>query len=188
MQSLYVMRLFTVVPCEGSGGLQLGLLGQVQATVLVEADALHVSPGLPEQRSAVVSEAHCCAIEERVLGIVLHTVGDDQVEVGLELVQVAVSVGIDALPHGGKVHGVFNVIKVVRNLKKLEYIHLSRALFFKLQSTPSFHMSTQQANRFINHYQIFAWLKMLGASWQLLFISHLQSFMPTSVQTSVTVP
>ncbi len=58
-----------------------------------------------------------CLVEKGVLSVVLHAVGDDEVEVVLELLQAPVLMSIDAFPHGGEVHGVPDVVQVVRNLQ-----------------------------------------------------------------------
>lgn len=84
----------------------------------VEADFLNVSPRLPQQGSSLISETHGGAVEVRVLGVVFHAVVDNEVEVLLELVQVVVALCVDALPHGGEVHGVLDVVEVVGHLQE----------------------------------------------------------------------
>lgn len=88
----------------------------MHATVPVEADLLHVPPGLAEQGPALVPEAHGRPVEVGILGVVGHAVVHDEVEVALELLQVAVLLRVDALPHGGEVHRVLDVVKVVGHL------------------------------------------------------------------------
>lgn len=61
-----------------------------------------------------------CLVEECLLGVVGHAVGNYEVKVSFKLVKAPVTMSIDAFPHGGKVHGVFNVVQVVRNLQKTE--------------------------------------------------------------------
>lgn len=90
----------------------------MHAAFRVEADFLDVSPGLPEQGSSLVPETHGSAVEVRVLGVVFHAVVDNEIEVLLELVQVAVALRVDALPHGGEVHGVLDVVQVVGYLQE----------------------------------------------------------------------
>lgn len=93
----------------------------MHAALGVEAHLLHVPPGLPEQDAALVSEANGGPVEVGVLGVVFHAVVDDEVEVGLELVQVGVGLGVDALPDGGEVHRAFDVVEVVWNLQEVFY-------------------------------------------------------------------
>lgn len=57
-------------------------------------------------------------MEKRLLGVVRHAVGDDEVEVVLEVLQAPVAVKVDSFSHGGKVHGVLDVVQVVRNLQE----------------------------------------------------------------------
>lgn len=90
----------------------------MHAAFRVEADFLDVSPGLPQQGSALISETHGGAVEVRVLGVVFHAVVDNEVEVLLELLQVAVALCVNALPHGGEVHGVLDVVGVVGYLQE----------------------------------------------------------------------
>ena len=61
-----------------------------------------------------------CFVEEGVLRIVGHAVGDEEVEVLLKLLQAPVVMSVDAFPHRGKVHGFFYVVHVVRNLQGTE--------------------------------------------------------------------
>lgn len=89
----------------------------MHAALRVEADLLHVPSGLSEQDPALISEPDCGSVEIRVLGVVLEAVIDDEVEVGLELLEVVVALGIDALPHGGEIHRVLDVVQVVRHLR-----------------------------------------------------------------------
>lgn len=107
----------TVLPGEGRLHLHLGRLVQVHGAVPVEADLLHVPPGPAEQGAALVPEAHGGPVEVGVLGVVGHAVVHDEVEVALELLQVAVVLRVDALPHGGEVHRVLDVVKVVGDLR-----------------------------------------------------------------------
>ena len=86
----------------------------------VEADPLCFSAGPAEDGPAVVLHPLSCLVEECVLGVVGHAVGDDEVEVRLELLQASVVVGVDAFPHGGEVHGVLDVVQVVGNLQAAE--------------------------------------------------------------------
>lgn len=90
----------------------------MHAAFRVEANFLDVSPGLPQQGSPLIAETHGGAVEVRVLGVVFHAVVDNEVEVLLELVQVAVALCVDALTHGGEVHGVLYVVEVVRYLQE----------------------------------------------------------------------
>lgn len=107
----------------------------MHAAVAVKADLLHVSPGLPEQHAALVPQAHGGAVEVRVLGVVLHAVVHDEVEVLLELLQVAVALRVHALPHGGEVHGVLDVVEVVRDLRgKQEVRHCKQTARAKARS------------------------------------------------------
>lgn len=90
----------------------------MRAAFRVEADLLHVAPGLSEQRPALIPEANGRPVEIRVLRVVLHAVFDDEVEVALKLLEVVVGLGIDALAHGGEVHWVLDVVEVVRHLQE----------------------------------------------------------------------
>lgn len=90
----------------------------MHAAFRVEADFLDVSSGLPQQGAALVSETHGGAVEVRVLGVVFHAVVHNEVEVLLKLVQVAVALRVDVLPHGGEVHGVLDVVEVVGDLRR----------------------------------------------------------------------
>lgn len=113
---VYVSAL-TVIPRKRWRGYDGGRLGQVHAAVFLEADSLHFAPRLPEQDPSLIPQAHGCPVEVGVLGIVLHAVGDDEVEVILKLLQGAVALGVDALPHAGEVHWVLDVVQVVWHLQ-----------------------------------------------------------------------
>lgn len=82
----------------------------------VVADPLHVPTRPPEDHSTVVSRTYSGAVKEGVLGVVFHAVADDEVEVVLKLIQVLVFLGVDAFPHGGEIHWMFDVIQIVGNL------------------------------------------------------------------------
>lgn len=88
----------------------------MHAAFCVEADLLDISPGLPEQGPALVSEANGSTVEIGVLWVVRHAVVHNEVEVTLKLLQVVVALRVDALPHGGEVHWVLDVVEVVRDL------------------------------------------------------------------------
>lgn len=86
----------------------------------VEADSVGLSACPAEDDASVVLHPLSCLVEKRVLGVVRHAVGDDEVEVGLELLQTPVVVSINAFPHGGEVHGLLDVVQVIRNLQGTE--------------------------------------------------------------------
>lgn len=90
----------------------------MHAALRVEADLLGVPSGLSEQDSALVPEANGSTVKIGVLRVVFQAVLNNEVEVGLELVKVVVALGVDALPHGGEVHWVFDVVQVVRHLRE----------------------------------------------------------------------
>lgn len=123
-QSLFslilVMNQRTILPGERGRSLRFGGFGQMQPAGEVEADPLGFSAGPAEDGASLVLHPLRCLVEERVLGVVLHAVGDDEVEVGLELLQAPVVVAVDAFPHGGEVHGVLDVVQVVRYLQGTE--------------------------------------------------------------------
>ena len=110
-------RGLTFVPGEGWRRLQLGRLRQVDPGEGVEADALGVASGLADQHAALVAHAYRGAVEVRVPGVVLQAVGHHEVEVGLKVVQAAVRLRLHAPGHGGEVHGVLDVVQVVRDLE-----------------------------------------------------------------------
>lgn len=83
----------------------------------VKPDSVRLSAGPAEDDSSVVLHALSCPVEERVLGVVRHAVVDDEVEVILKVLQALVLVSVDPFPHGGEVHGVLDVVQVVRNLQ-----------------------------------------------------------------------
>lgn len=83
----------------------------------VEADSVGLSAGPAEDDSSVVLHTLSYLVEEGVLGVVQHAVVDDEVEVILKVLQAPVLVSIDPFPHGGEVHGVLDVVQVVRNLQ-----------------------------------------------------------------------
>jgi hypothetical protein len=89
----------------------------VHPTILLEADSFHIPLRLPDQSPTLVSVTGSRTVEEGVLTVVLHAVEDDEVEVGLKVIQVAVGLVVNAFPHSGEVHGVPDVVKVVRYLK-----------------------------------------------------------------------
>lgn len=95
----------------------------MHAAFCVKADFLHVASGLSKQCPSLVSEADGRPVEVGVLGVVLHAVVDDEVEVVLKLLEAAVRLGIDALSHGGEVHRVFDVVKVVGHLRRTANSH-----------------------------------------------------------------
>lgn len=88
----------------------------MNTTLRVEADFLHIPSRLSEQDPALISESDSGSIEVRVFRVVLQAVIDDEVEVGLELVEVVVALGINALAHGGEIHRVLDVVQVIRHL------------------------------------------------------------------------
>lgn len=90
----------------------------MHAAFPVEADFLHVAPGLSKQGPALISEANGGPVEIGVLRVVLHAVFNDEVEVALKLLEVVVALGVDALSHGGEVHRVLDVVEVIRHLQK----------------------------------------------------------------------
>ena len=85
--------------------------------VLLEADSFHIPPRLPDQSPTLVSETGGRPVEEGILAVVLHAVEDDEIEVRLKVIQVAVGLVINAFPHSGEIHGVLDVVKVVRHLQ-----------------------------------------------------------------------
>jgi len=105
----------------------------MHAALRVEADFLHVSPGLPEQGPALVSEADGGPVEVGVLRVVLHAVVNDEVEVVLELLEVVVGLRVDALPHGGEVHWALDVVEVVGHLQETANDDLVHNLGLKLK-------------------------------------------------------
>lgn len=111
-------HLPTIFPGEVRRGLQLGGLGRVQAAGEVEADPVGLFAGPPQDDSSVVLHALSGLVEEGVLGVVRHAVGDDEVEVVLELLQAPVVVGVDPCPHAGEVHGPLDVVQVVGDLQQ----------------------------------------------------------------------
>lgn len=95
----------------------------MQPTGEVKADPAGLSAGPAEDDPPVVLHPLSRLVEKRVLGVVRHAVGDDEVEVVLELLQAPVIVRVDAFPHGGEVHGVLDVVQVVGNLQETEETH-----------------------------------------------------------------
>lgn len=85
----------------------------------VKTDPVGLPAGTTEYHPTVVLHPLGCLVEERVFGVVQHTVGDDEVEIALELFQAPVMVCVNALPHGGEVHGVRDVVQIVRNLQEM---------------------------------------------------------------------
>lgn len=85
----------------------------------VKTDPVGLPAGTAEYHPAVVLHPLSCLVEECVFGVVQHTVGDDEVEITLELFQAPVMVCVNALPHGGEVHGVCDVVQIVRNLQEM---------------------------------------------------------------------
>lgn len=126
----------TFLPGEGWRRLQFRGLGQMQPAGEVEADPLGLSAGPAEDGSSVVLHPLSCLVEERVLGVVLHAVEDDEVEVGLELLQAPVVVAVDAFPHGGEVHRVLDVVQVVRNLQEIYRESLQTQSTFIMKTEP----------------------------------------------------
>lgn len=95
----------------------------------VKANSLSLPSGPAEDGSSVVLHPLTCPVEKRVLGVVLHAVEDDEVEVCLELLQAPVVMSVDAFPHGGEVHGVLDVVQVVWNLQETERTRLRPQVF-----------------------------------------------------------
>lgn len=92
----------------------------MQAAGEVEPDALRVPPRLPDDGAAAVPQPNARAVEVVFPVVVLEAVGHYEVEVLLELVQAAVAVRVDALPHGREVHGVRDDVQVIGNLMMTE--------------------------------------------------------------------
>lgn len=88
----------------------------MHSTGEVETYPFCVPPCLPEDRSAVISQTHSGAVEKGVLGVVLHAVVDNEVEVILKLIQALISMGVNAFSHCREVHGVLDVVQIIRNL------------------------------------------------------------------------
>lgn len=88
----------------------------MHASFRIKANFLHITLGLPEQGSTLVSQANSSTMKICVLRVVFHAVVNNKIKVLLELVKASVALGTDALPHGGEVHWMFNVVKVVRHL------------------------------------------------------------------------
>lgn len=82
----------------------------MHSTGEVKAYPFGVPSGLPEDRSTVISQTHSIAVEKGVLGVVLHAVVDNEVEVILKLIQVLIPMGVDALSHRGEVHRLLDVV------------------------------------------------------------------------------
>lgn len=97
--------------------LGAGLAGQVQAGVVVEADALGLAPRRPHDGAAHLAKAQGGAVEDRVLGVVLEAVVDDEAEVRLEGFEREVAVGLQLVPHGLEVHRSVDVVQVVGDLR-----------------------------------------------------------------------
>lgn len=95
----------------------------MQPTGEVEAYSLSLPPGPAEDGSSMVLHPLSCLVKERFLGVVGHAVGNDEVEVSFKLLKAPVTMSIDAFPHGGKIHGLFDVVQVVRNLQGTEEKH-----------------------------------------------------------------
>lgn len=110
----------TILPGERGRGIHFRGLGQMQPTGEVEAYPLGFSAGPAEDDSSVVLHPLSCLVEERLLGVVGHAVGNDEVEVSFKPIEAVVAMSVDTFPHGGKVHGGFDVVQVVRNLQGTE--------------------------------------------------------------------
>lgn len=95
----------------------------MQPTGEVKADSVCLSAGPADDDSSMVLHPLSCLVEKRVLSIVRQTVGDDEVEVVLKVVEAPVLMTVDSFPHGGEVHGVLDVVQVVRNLRETEETH-----------------------------------------------------------------
>lgn len=98
----------------------------------VKTDPVGLPTGTAEYHPAVILHPLGCLVEERVFGVVQHTVGDDEVEIALELFQAPVMVCVNALSHGREVHGVRDVVQIVRNLQEMLSVSVSRTSSLKL--------------------------------------------------------
>lgn len=118
---IYIYKLHlarpTVLPGKRWRRFNLGRFGQVHPAVLLEADSFHIPPRLPDQSPTLVSETGGRPVEEGILTVVLHAVEDDEIEVRLKIIQVAVGLVVNVFPHSGEIHGVLDVVKVVRHLQ-----------------------------------------------------------------------
>lgn len=111
------MFVITICPGEWRRLQDLGWFRRVHATFGFEAEAFDMAPSLPQDDPTQIPHSHGCTVKIRVLGVVLHTVRNHEVEIGLKLVQAVVLVRLYTFPHGGEVHGVFNVVQIIRYLK-----------------------------------------------------------------------
>ena len=91
-------------------------VGDMHARLKVNAHFFCLAPGLAEHRATLLTEPHCCPVEDGILGIILEAVADDEVEVLLKIIKVQVAVSLQVLLHGEKVHRLFDVVEVVRYL------------------------------------------------------------------------
>lgn len=112
-----MLNQLTILPGERGRRIQFRGFGQMQPTGEVKAYPLGLSAGPAEDDSTVVLHPLSCLVEERLLGVVGHAVRNDEVEVSFKLLKAPVTMSVDVFPHGGKVHGVFDVVQVVRNLQ-----------------------------------------------------------------------
>lgn len=82
--------VLTVVPGERPPGGRRRPLRQVHPRGLLEADAVRLAPGLPQNNTALIAQPHGGSIKHRVLGVVLHAVIYNEIKILLKLSEVSI--------------------------------------------------------------------------------------------------
>lgn len=107
-------------PLSLSVALALGawLTGEMHARVVVEAYPLSLAPGRSDDGPAHLSETQGSAVKDRVLGVVLEAVVDNEAKICLEGFKCEVAMGLQLVPHGLEVHWSVDVVQIVWNLNR----------------------------------------------------------------------
>lgn len=89
----------------------------MQAGLIVEAYPFSLPPGGSHDGPAHLPEPEGGAVEDRVLGVILEAVVDDEAKVGLKGLEGEVAMGLQQGPHGLEVHWSVDVVQVVWHLE-----------------------------------------------------------------------
>lgn len=94
------------------------LSGEMDAGLVVKAYPFSLAPGSPYDGPAHLSEAQGGTVEDRVLGVVLEAVVDNEAKIRLKGFKREVAMGLQLVPHGLEVHWSVNMVQVVWHLNR----------------------------------------------------------------------
>jgi hypothetical protein len=86
--------VLTVFPGERPPRGCHGPFRQVHSRGLFQADAVHLTPGLPQNNTSLISQPHCGSIKHGVLGIVLHAVIYNEIKIILKRMEVFIPLSL----------------------------------------------------------------------------------------------